>query len=173
MSSKTMPLPGQGNNTFAISLALLMIRVGLAWVFLYHGSQKLFGAFGGMGMEGFTQGMTQMNLPLLPPAVWAWMAALGEFMGGLFVGLGLLARLATLPIIVTMLVAVATVHGKNGFSLHPEHMGYEYNMVLLMMCGAILLAGPGLLSADAFFFRKGFYSCGSQPLENPSARTVK
>ena len=166
--SATRPLPGQGNNSFAISLALLLIRIALAWVFIFHGAQKVFGAFDGPGMDKFIQGMTAMNLPLLPPAAWAWMAALGEFLGGVFIGIGLLSRLASLPLIVTMLVAIATVHGKNGFS--SQHGGYEYNMVLAAMSGAILLAGPGLLSIDAFIFRKGFYSCGAQPLDNPTTR---
>ncbi len=161
-----MPLPGQGNNSFAISLALLLVRIGIAWVFVYHGSQKVFGAFGGPGIDGFAAHLN--HLPVLPPIAWAWMAALGELLGGLFVGIGLLARLATLPVIVTMLVAIATVHGKNGFGL--QNSGYEYNMVLIAMAGAILLAGPGLLSVDAFLFRKGLFSCGAQPLENPSPK---
>lgn len=170
MSQSTRPLPGQGNNSFAISLALLLIRVALAWVFIYHGSQKVFGAFGGHGIEGLAQMLEKQQLPLLPPIVWAWMAALGEFLGGVFIGVGLLSRLASIPLIVTMLVAIATVHGKNGFG--SQGGGYEYNIVLLAMAGAILLAGPGLLSIDAFLFRKGLFSRGPQPLENPSVKTV-
>src|SRR4051812_41333900 len=80
-----------GNDSFAISLALLMIRLVLGWIFIYHGSQKLFGAFGGLmpgmnaaeGMDMFAQGLKDM--PVLPAKVWAYTAAIGEFAGGVTV----------------------------------------------------------------------------------------
>lgn len=167
MSQSIRPLPGQGNNSFAVSLGLLLIRIALAWVFIYHGSQKVFGAFGGHGIDGLAQMLAQQKLPLLPPIAWAWTAALGELLGGVFVGIGLLSRLASIPLIVTMIVAIATVHGKNGFG---GQGGYEYNVVLLSMAGAIFLAGPGLLSLDAMFFKRGLFSRGPQPLENPTPK---
>jgi putative oxidoreductase len=167
------PAALQGNTGFAISLALLLIRLVLGWVFIYHGGQKVFGWFTADGqpqMPMLVAGLTENPLPILPPEAWAWTAALGELLGGAFVFVGLLTRLATLPIIVTMLVAIARVHGKNGFGM--QFGGFEYNLVLIAMAGAILLAGPGLISADAFLFRRGLWSRGPQPLSEPSKRNA-
>ncbi|MEI8197147.1 MAG: DoxX family protein [Phycisphaerae bacterium] len=158
--TSTNPCCGQGNNRMAVSLGLLLLRLALGWIFLFHGSQKLFGAFGGPGIEGFAGYLK--DLPLLPPVVWAYMAALGEFVGGLCVLLGLLTRLGAIPLIVTMLVAIATVHGPHGFSR--EHMGYEYNIALIGMAAALVLTGPGLVSLDALLFRRGLFARGPQPI---------
>ena len=155
----------QGNAAFATSLAMLLLRLALGAVFIYHGSQLCFGAFDGPGVAKFAQMMEEKHLPLLPATAWAYMAAYGEFLGGCGVFLGLLARLATLPLIVTMLVAIATVHAKNGFSM--QNGGYEYNVVLIAIAAAILLVGPGLVSVDAFLFPKGLWACGPQPRGDP------
>jgi putative oxidoreductase len=162
------PVARQGNTAFAVSVALLLLRLALGWTFIYHGSQKAFGWFGGPGMAGFAKGMDAMSLPLLSGSAWAYIAAYGELLGGLTIFLGLLARLGTLPIIATMLVAVATVHGKNGFS--SGNGGFEYNLNLIAMCAVILLAGPGLISLDALLFRRGFWARGPQPLSEPGKR---
>jgi putative oxidoreductase len=120
-----------------------------------------------------------MGLPgFLPPTAWAYMAACAEFFGGLALLLGLLARLGTIPIIVTMLVAITTVHGQNGFSGWTEtymdkkipHVGYELNLALIAMAVAIMIAGPGLISIDALIFRRGLWARGPQPLSEPGRR---
>ena len=177
------PLARQGNTAFAGSLALLLIRLVLGYVFFYHGSQKLFGWFTADGMPQVKMLAAGLTLPVLPPAVWAYMAAVGEFAGGTLVLLGLLARLATIPILVTMWVAIATVHGQFGFSGVHEQVtlasgktayltsaGYEYNLALIAMAAAVLIAGPGLVSADAFLFRRGLWGHGPQPLTEPGKR---
>lgn len=156
--STSVPKCCGGNTAFAGSLACLLLRVALGAVFFYHGGQKCFGWFGGNGVEQLAQ-MTQ--LPVLPAIVWAWMAAGAEFGCGVLVLVGLLTRLATIPLIVTMLVAIGTVTGKNGFSL--MHGGYEYNTVLIAMAGSLLLTGPGLVSVDAYVFRRSLWSRGYQP----------
>jgi putative oxidoreductase len=146
----------------------LLLRLVLGWTFIFHGSQKLFGAFGGHGIEAFADGLAQMGLPgFLPPIAWAYMAACGEFFGGTAVLLGLLARLGTIPIIVSMLVAIAKVHGKNGFS---GQGGYEFNVALIAMCLVVLIAGPGLVSLDALIFKRGLWARGPQPLSEPGRR---
>jgi putative oxidoreductase len=173
-----------GNTAFATSLAILILRLVLGWTFVFHGSQKLFGAFGGHGIEGFAQGLANMGLPgFLPPTAWAYLAAGGEFLGGLAVLLGLLARLGTIPIIVSMLVAIAKVHGVNGFGGWTEmvqdkmdksymvvHVGYEFNLALIAMCLVVLIAGPGLVSLDALIFKRGLWARGPQPLSEPGRR---
>jgi putative oxidoreductase len=165
-SSTTPGVPNlrQGNSSFAISVALLILRLAMGWVFIHAGSQKLFGAFGGIGMSAWIQNMEKMNLPLLPPVAWAYMAACGEFFGGVFVFLGALTRLASIPLIITMLVAIATVTGQKGFG------GYAYNLVLIAISVALMIAGPGLISVDAVLFRRGLWARGPQPLSDPGPK---
>lgn len=156
------PTQRQGHWAFANSLALLALRLILGWIFVYHGSQKLFGAFGStITMEGFAK---NLHLPLLPPIIWAYMAAGSEFGCGLLVMLGLLTRLAAIPLIITMLVAIATVTGSKGFS------GYEFNLTLIAISVALVLTGAGLISLDALIFKRGLFACGSQPLDQPEKR---
>jgi len=167
MTTPHTPSTCQGNWAFANSLGLLVLRLVLGGIFIYHGAQKLFGAFGGMGMNadhGFIAIISGLHLPLLPGAAWAWMAACGEFFGGLFVFLGLLTRLAAIPIIVTMLVAITSVTGSKGFS------GYEFNLALIAMSVALILSGAGLISLDALLFKRSLWSRGPQPLDQPSPR---
>jgi putative oxidoreductase len=164
MSAPLTPGKCQGNWGFANSLGLLALRLVLGWIFIYHGSQKLFGAFGGSGMDGFVANINGMHLPLLPGVAWAYMAACGEFFGGVFVFVGLLTRLAAVPIIVTMLVAIKTVTGSKGF------MGYEFNLALIAMSAALILTGAGLVSLDALIFKRGLWARGPQPLDQPAAR---
>ncbi len=115
-----------------------------------------------------------MPLPsFFPPTVWAIIAAYGEFLGGISVFIGLLARLGALPIIATMLVAIANVHGANGFSMQTSDIhkiGYEYNLNLIAESMLILIAGPGLISLDAVIFRRGLWVRGPQPLSEPTPR---
>ncbi len=116
---------------------LLIIRLALAIVFLYHGSQILFGAFGGPGLSGFSA-FTHM------PQAMAVLVAVGEFGGGLAMLLGLFSRLGALGIIVIMAGAILTVHLKHGLDV--QKGGFEYALVLLMAALAILIDGPGLYS---------------------------
>ena len=158
------PARCQGHWAFANSLALLALRLMLGWVFVYHGSQKLFGAFDShITMEGFA-GM--LHLPVLPPIVWAYMAAGSEFGCGLLIMLGLLTRLAAIPLIITMLVAIATVTGGKGFS------GYELNLTLIAIGVALMLTGAGLISLDALIFKRSIFACGPQPLDQPEKRVA-
>lgn len=122
----------------ATSLALLSVRVGLAAVFMYHGAQKLFGAFGGKGLSAMIENMG----PVLGTLV-----TIGEFFGGLAVLLGLFSRFSGASLVVIMIGAIVMVHGKNGFG---GDGGYEFNFTLLCMALAIFLAGPGRIALAKF-----------------------
>jgi putative oxidoreductase len=166
-----------GNDRFATSLALFVLRLILGWVFIYAGAGKLFGAFGGIGIDTWksVMGMDAMKMPLLPPAAWAYISACSEFLCGILVLVGLLTRLAALPLIVTMCVAIGKAVGQNGFGgiPHPDGSvdpGYAYNLTLIAVSFALLLTGPGLVSIDALLFRRGLWSRGPQPLSSPEAR---
>jgi putative oxidoreductase len=163
------------NVSFATSVAVLLLRLMVGWVFIYTGSQKLFGAFGGIGMETWTHVTAGLGLPVLPAAAWAWLAALSEFCGGVLVLIGLLTRLANIPLIITMIVAIATSTGQNGFGGYFDpakglQMGYNLNITLIAISAALILIGPGLVSVDALIFRRGFWSRGAQPLSGPGQR---
>ena len=128
-----------------VGLALLSIRLAGGLVFLYHGSGKLLGLFGGPGLQGF---ITASHLP--PPI--AFLVALAEFCGGLALLTGVLARLGAAAIIPVMLGAIFMVHGKNGFSL--QHGGFEYAFTLLLMAIAILITGAGPYSLVSLIPRR-------------------
>ncbi len=171
MDTPLTPGQRQGNWIFANSLALLILRLVLGWTFIFHGSQKLFGAFSGSGMEPVIQMTQHFNFPLFSATVWAYMAALGEFVGGVLVFLGLLTRLGAIPIIVTMCVAIAEVHGPIGFSSPPPGLpGYEFNLALIAIGVSLVLAGGGLISLDALLFKRGLWARGPQPLDQPIKR---
>ena len=120
----------------AVDVSLLAIRLAVGIIFMAHGTQKLFGLFGGHGLGEFVK---QMGVPL------GYLVPIGEFFGGLGLIVGILTRFSAASLIVIMLGAIATVHAKNGFFL--ENKGFEYNVALLGLLFPILLAGPGSLYA--------------------------
>lgn len=126
-------------------VALLVLRLVLGGVFVAHGAQKLFGSFGGPGIEGTAGFHEQLGIkPARPMAV---LAGLAEFVGGILVIAGFLTPLAALALIVVMIVAILKVHLKNGF--FAASGGYEFNLVLVAVAVALLLAGSGAYSIDA------------------------
>jgi putative oxidoreductase len=126
----------------ALGLLILRLVVGLA--IAGHGAQKLFGWWGGQGMNGWTQMVTKLRIR--PAQPWAWIAALAEFGGGILLALGLLTPLAAVAIAGSMVIAIATVHLPRGFWVTKG--GYEYNLVVLAVMAALALTGPGAYSLD-------------------------
>lgn len=124
--------------------APFVIRLVLGFIFIVHGSQKLFGWFGGPGIGGTAQSMNQLGMH--PGILWAWIVIIAEFFGGLALVFGFLTGLAALGILIDMLVAVILIHGKNGFFLNTG--GFEYNLALIAMALSLILSGPGALSID-------------------------
>jgi putative oxidoreductase len=123
-------------------LGLLILRLWLGTLGVFHGAQKLFGAFGGHGMAGFTEFLRSLGVPA--PSVSAYCAAGAEFFGGILIAMGLFTRLASMPFAINMVVAIAMVHNK-GFAL-PD--GFEFAATVLAGLLALILAGPGRFSAD-------------------------
>jgi putative oxidoreductase len=130
----------------AKELAPLVVRIVLGIIFVAHGSQKLFGAFGGPGVAGMAMFMKQLGAN--PPILWAWIVTLVEFFGGLGVLFGLLTRWAALGLAVNMVVAIVLVHAKNGF-FSPH--GFEYPLALIALSLALLFWGPGKISIEGAF----------------------
>ncbi len=117
------------------ALGLLILRLVVGLTLAAHGSQKLFGWWGGAGMTGWTQSVQKLRIR--PAQPWAWVAALSEFGGGLLVALGLLSPLGSLAIVGAMLVAIATVHLSRGF--WTTKGGYEFNLTLIAAAAALAL----------------------------------
>jgi putative oxidoreductase len=131
-------------------LSLFIIRVVLGIIFLAHGAQKVLGWYGGHGLKGTVGFMASMGLPV--PI--AYLVCFIEFLGGLGLIVGFLARLAALGIAVVMVGAIVTVHWKEGFFINWELKpgkghGIEANLAFLAMALAIVLDGAGGLSIDA------------------------
>ena len=127
-----------------------VVRLALGVVFLAHGGQKVFGWFGGPGLKATIQ--TFQQYMKVPPAATV-MAALIEFLGGLAMLTGFLARPAAVGIIAVMLVAIVKVHGRHGFFINfsgtpGKGHGFEFNFVLIAMALSILIGGAGALSID-------------------------
>lgn len=133
----------------------LALRVPVGIILAAHGAQKLFGWFGGYGLEGTGQWMASIGLE--PGYLMALLAGSAEFFGGLALILGLLTRPAAAVSAFTMLVAIFTVHFSNG--LFMSNNGYEFGLALFAMTAALTIQGGGRLSLDnvlvAFLNRTG------------------
>lgn len=129
-----------------LDIALLLLRAMIGVVFITHGSQKLFGAFGGGGLDAAANAMAGFGLK--PGRFFAVLAGISEFSGGLLLLVGLLTPLAGLIITGVMIVAIAVSTGERGFIVLGG-LGYEYNLVLIAIALALVLAGPGRLSIDS------------------------
>lgn len=130
------------NTRSGYGLTVVRILVGI--IFVAHGSQKLFGAFGGYGLEGTGQYMA--SLGLTPGYLMALLSGSAEFFGGLGLVVGLLARPAALVLAATLVVAILSVHISNG--LFMANNGYEFALALLGGVLAVLIEGAGKLSID-------------------------
>ena len=128
-----------------LSSGLLVARLVFGLLMAGHGTQKLFGWFGGYGLAG-TGGFFE-GLGFRPGRAFAAAASLTEITGGLLLALGFLGPVGPALIISVMIVAAISVHWQNG--LFASSNGIE--LPLLYAAGAITLAltGPGLFSLDA------------------------
>ncbi len=127
--------------------APLTLRLAFGVIFIVHGAQKLFGWFGGYGLEATGQWMASIGLD--PGFYMALLAGSSEFFGGLFIIVGLLTRLAALTLAVTMLVAIFTVHFEHGLLL--TNNGYEFALAMLAGSVTLALSGAGKLALDNLF----------------------
>jgi putative oxidoreductase len=128
-----------------MDLALLIVRLLFGLGLAVHGAQKLFGWYGGYGLEG--TGGFFAGMGFRPGKTFALAAGLAEFGGGLLVALGLFGPVGPALMVSVMTVAMLTVHRGKGFL--SSNNGSE--LPLLYVAGAIALAlvGPGALSLDA------------------------
>jgi len=126
-----------------LDVGLLVLRLAVGLTVAAHGSQKLFGTFGGGGIDGTAQFFGQAGYP--SPKAMAVVAGLTETLGGLGLALGLLAPLAGAAVFGTMLNALAVKWGGGFFA----PAGIEYELLLVVAAMALTLTGPGRLAADS------------------------
>jgi putative oxidoreductase len=130
----------------------LTLRVPVGIILVAHGSQKLFGWFGGHGLEGTGQFMASEGLT--PGVMMALLAGSAEFFGGVALILGFLTRPAALVTAITMLVAMLWVHWGNGFFL--DNHGIEYALALLSATVTLMIMGGGHYSLDYLIVKEKF-----------------
>jgi len=125
------------SDVSAVDLALLISRVIIGTVFMAHGAQKMFGAFGGPGLSAFVQMMGPLG----------YLVAVGEFFGGLGLVVGFLTRFSAASITLIMLGAIGMVHAKVGFFMNwtgkSAGEGFEYHLLAIAILLTIVIAGPG------------------------------
>ena len=130
-----------------MDLAFTVIRVILGLAIAAHGAQKLFGWFGGYGLAG-TGGFFE-QIGFRPGKLFAAAAGLGEFGGGVLTILGLGGPIGPALIVTVMVVAILTVHLKNGFFI--TNQGWELNLLYILSAAAVAYAGNGTYSLDGSF----------------------
>lgn len=140
MSRKTLAQRVLGTNS---GTGALILRLTLGVILAAHGAQKLFGWFGGYGLEATGQWMDSIGFT--PGYLMALLAGSAEFFGGLALILGLLTRPAAIVAAFTMLMAM-TVHIGNGFFV--SNNGYEFALILLAAAITIAIQGGGAYSLD-------------------------
>jgi len=123
---------------------ILLIRLIVGLGIAAHGSQKLFGWFGGYGLKG-TGGFFE-TLGFRPGPAFAFLAGCGEFGGGVLIALGFLGPVGAMLVTGTMVVAIMTVHISKGF--FASNGGYEVPLIYAAAAFATAFAGPGTLSLD-------------------------
>ena len=131
----------------ARDVALLVARVGLAWIFVYHGAGTLFSAFGGSGIH--PQAVYFAHVAHLRPGTFfAVLGGIIECFGGAAVGLGILGRLAAAALVGDMVIAMITVTFAYGIIGKSAGSGYELNVALAALALVVAIMGTGRFSLD-------------------------
>jgi len=133
-------------NTRLTGTAILLLRCMVGIVFFVAGAGKVFGWFGGMGLQATLDIFkTQTNIS----AAWTYIHCYVELIGGLLLIVGLLTRLAAFLLVINMLVAIIIMGTKNFFM-----GGAAYPFSLMVSSLVILLTGPMAYSIDAWLLNK-------------------
>jgi len=144
-STRTAALP--------TDLCLLVVRFTLAFLFIYHGGRRLFGAFGGPGLDASADYFAQVA-HLHPGMAFAVLGGVIEFFGGIALLFGFVSRLAGLAIFGDMMMAIITVTHANGLNATGGKAGWELNLALGMLALVPAVFGGGRLSIDALIARR-------------------
>ena len=144
-STRTAGLPAD--------LCLLVVRFTLAFLFIYHGGRRLFGAFGGPGLHASADYFAH-TAHLHPGMAFALLGGVIEFFGGIALLFGFLSRLAGAAIFGDMMMAIITVTHANGLNATGGKAGWELNLALGMLARVPAVFGAGRFSVDALIERR-------------------
>lgn len=124
-----------------VDTATLLLRLVVGLTMMAHGYNHLWG---GGGLAGTARWFGSMGLR--PPKLHAVLSGAGELAAGAALAIGLLTPVAAGFVVGTMVVAAVTAHRRNGFFVFKD--GYEYVLMIAVVCAVIGLLGPGTLSVD-------------------------
>ncbi len=133
---------------FPASCALLAVRIALAWIFIYYGAGKLFGAFNGPGLHRTALYMSNVA-HLHPGGFFAVLGGIIEFGSGVALALGLCSRLAGVALFGDQVMAMITVTWATGINSAAPPPGYQLNMALAVLALVVAVFGSGRFSLDA------------------------
>lgn len=135
------------NRLFQNALAPLVLRLGLAVVFVYHGMSKI-GPVGSWGVGWSEKAGEELSTFLEVLIAW------GELIAGVSLAIGFLTRVAALGALALAVRQLVVLHGSNGFVLINKDgkMGYEFDFVVIVLALGAFLLGSGLLGLDALLF---------------------
>jgi putative oxidoreductase len=131
-------------NSDSLGLGLLLVRVVIGLVMAAHGTQKLFGWFGGYGLN--KTGEFFVHLGFRPGRAFAATASLAEVTSGLLVALGFIGPVGPAIMISVMIVAMITVHWEHG--LFASNNGIEVPLLYLAAALGLAMTGFGPYSLD-------------------------
>ncbi|MCA8980639.1 MAG: DoxX family protein [Planctomycetes bacterium] len=137
------------NQSTRSDLGLLALRLMIGAVFAFHGAGKLFGWFGGYGIEGTAGFFEGLGIPF--PVLSVVFAGATEFFGGLLLMAGFGVRLVAAPLAFTMLVASFTAHAG---AFNSQAGGMEFPLTLAVAAAALGLLGPGRFACAPRFSAK-------------------
>ena len=144
--TNTSLISGKSKTAFDLdTISWTLVRASIGLILVPHGAQKLFGWFGGYGITGTGQFFAE-NLGLEPGWLFALLAGLTEFFGGLFLAAGLLTRQSALAVVALMAYATFAVHWGAGFFWTSG--GYEYPLLWGLVALAFVIRGGGTGSFD-------------------------
>ena len=149
------PLFGTRQAGVAVDVALLIVRLALALVFVVYGAQKLFGSFKGPGLDGTSDFMRSIDLR--PGGFFAVLGGIIEFGGAIALVLGFATRIAGLALVGDMVMAIIKV--TSDYGIHQptgtgDTHGYELNVALGALALVVVLLGAGRYSVDALLERR-------------------
>ena len=147
LSTRTGQLP--------TDLALIAARIALAWIFIYHGGRRLFGWFGGIGLDKSATYFANVA-HLHPGTFWALVSGIIELGGGIALAFGFASRLAGAAIFGDMMGAIITVTAANGFNYSVPGGGVEVNLAFGILAFVVAMFGAGRFSVDALLERRLF-----------------
>jgi putative oxidoreductase len=134
-------------------VALIAARATLGFLFIYHGGRRLFGWFGGAGLDASATFFAH-TAGLEPGKFFAVLSGITELGGGIAIAIGLFARLAGLAIFGDMMIAIVTVEWAHGLNSTGGNEGYELNLALGVLALVIGILGAGRVSVDALIERR-------------------